>query len=444
MKKMTKRVISLILCVAMLFSMNLTSAFAADNAVVGNLFTNPDFEDGTTGWTFSGNAGIGTNHPYFGGKHFYTSGSSAAISQTVTIPKSGEYRLSAALSGSGAMKLRYTDGEDIVALEHPGTAGDGEGYAYMQSDAFTLEAGDSVTVYFVYMSGKYGWLNGDSFCLASADYDTDNEFIIDDGSAESNLLVNPYFEIGTGTPGQTSSRMEGWTAVGGGWMNNNEYSGSYGFYLNNGSSNSIYQTVEIPKDGEYILTGYIAGWGTFGIRYENGEVIKSATRATGSYAKLTLDNLQLKKGDRVTVYCIGGNGWLNGDEFCLANIEDLAQELADQVSAQIEELGTITLSKRDAVEAARTAYDELTASAKVLVSNYDVLVAAENALNQLEAAAVMALIDGLGEITEESLAAVAEARNAYDKLNALQKEMVLNLPVLEAAEAALKNLGIYV
>ena len=73
------------------------------------------------------------------------------------------------------------------------------------------------------------------------------------------------------------------------------------------------------------------------------------------------------------------------------------------------------------------------------------LVIAEDAMDRVSrimVEEVIALIDAIGEdITADSIPAINAARKAYDALDPYQKEKVLNLPVLEAAEAKLIEIG---
>ena len=64
-------------------------------------------------------------------------------------------------------------------------------------------------------------------------------------------------------------------------------------------------------------------------------------------------------------------------------IVDLDQEAAEEMIAQIEALGEITLDSKEAIEAARLAYDAMTDEAKALVTNLAVLEAAEAAYEAL-------------------------------------------------------------
>ena len=68
-----------------------------------------------------------------------------------------------------------------------------------------------------------------------------------------------------------------------------------------------------------------------------------------------------------------------------ANDQDAAA--AQAVTDLIDAIGTVTLKSETAIVAARTAYDKLTDAQKELVSNYDVLVAAEEALADAKDAA---------------------------------------------------------
>ncbi len=137
-----------------------------------------------------------------------------------------------------------------------------------------------------------------------------------------------------------------------------------------------------------------------------------------------------------------------------ARLNVLKQEAADQEAAdaaiqKIEGIGTVTLGSEAAIQAARQAYDALTAAQKELVSQETVgkLEAAEARLNVLKQEAadqeaadtVSRQIEGIGTVTLESEAAIQAARQAYDALTAAQKKLVSQETVrkLEAAEARL-------
>ena len=114
------------------------------------------------------------------------------------------------------------------------------------------------------------------------------------------------------------------------------------------------------------------------------------------------------------------------------------------VEEKINAIGDVTLESEDAIKAAREAYDALTDEQKALVSNYDVLVAAEARYAQLvdEAAAehVIDLINGIGKVNKNSGTAIKAARDAYDALTPAQKKLVSNYQTLLDAEKRYEEL----
>ncbi len=114
----------------------------------------------------------------------------------------------------------------------------------------------------------------------------------------------------------------------------------------------------------------------------------------------------------------------------------------DQVISLIDQIGEVTLEKKDEVTAARTAYTKLSSSQKQKVTNYDVLVAAEERLVEIPAENVSNLIDAIGEVTLASVDAINSAREAYDLLTDTQKELVTNYETLVDAENTLSQLQI--
>ena len=120
------------------------------------------------------------------------------------------------------------------------------------------------------------------------------------------------------------------------------------------------------------------------------------------------------------------------------------KEAAEQVDELIGAVGDeITLDSREAIEAARAAYDALTAEQKSLVTGLDALKAAESKYQELKdaadkeaAAEVDRLIKAVGdEITLDSREAIEAARAAYNALTDSQKALVKNLDSLIKAES---------
>ncbi len=106
-----------------------------------------------------------------------------------------------------------------------------------------------------------------------------------------------------------------------------------------------------------------------------------------------------------------------------------------------------TAESKALIDAARTAYDALSDEAKALVTNYSTLTDAETAyaaLIQAGADAVIAKINEIQTPVELKLAtrdSIEGARAAYDALTAEQKLLVTNYDDLVAAEAALAALN---
>ena len=132
------------------------------------------------------------------------------------------------------------------------------------------------------------------------------------------------------------------------------------------------------------------------------------------------------------------------------------QSKANMVINGINNIGEVGYNsasyKRIAV--ARKFYSLLTADQKALVTNYDVLVAAEARYDELKALAhattadvaaansVITKINAIGTVTytDACCAKIQEARNAYNSLTADQKPLVTNYNTLTAAEATYAGL----
>lgn len=107
------------------------------------------------------------------------------------------------------------------------------------------------------------------------------------------------------------------------------------------------------------------------------------------------------------------------------------------VIEKIAKLGEIAdLSKKEAIVDARESYDALTEAEKAEVSNYDLLVAAEAKISEIERAA---LVDDMLEALDSVIylsqkQSVIDARAAYDELTTAEKEYITQYDKLPAAE----------
>lgn len=121
-----------------------------------------------------------------------------------------------------------------------------------------------------------------------------------------------------------------------------------------------------------------------------------------------------------------------------SNDEKKALEVMDLIAALPD---TPSLLDEDQVQAARKAYDKLSDAQKNKVLNIERLQAAEKTITDLKAARkVIDAIHRLPQpITWEAQSAVQAARNAYNSLTEAQKEMVVNAYLLDKAELELSD-----
>ena len=110
---------------------------------------------------------------------------------------------------------------------------------------------------------------------------------------------------------------------------------------------------------------------------------------------------------------------------------------AKAVDDKIDKIGTVTDASKAIIDAARAAYNALTADQKALVTKLATLEAAEKKYADIAAAKdVDEKINKIGtvKLTDASKALIDAARAAYNALTADQKALVTKLATLEAAE----------
>ena len=113
---------------------------------------------------------------------------------------------------------------------------------------------------------------------------------------------------------------------------------------------------------------------------------------------------------------------------------------ADRVIDLINSIGYVTLNSENKILRARAAYNSLTYAQKKLVYNYSTLLYAEERLEELKIDQVENLIDAIGTVTLDSKAKIERARAAYDALSNAAQKQVSNLNILVAAEKAYDKL----
>ena len=132
----------------------------------------------------------------------------------------------------------------------------------------------------------------------------------------------------------------------------------------------------------------------------------------------------------------------------LEKLQKESSDAVAAVVEKIDTIGTVTLESKAAIDAARAAYGALANEQRAQVNNLDKLTAAEDAYEALladqdAAKTVSDMIDAIGTVTKESKDAIEAARTAYDALTDSQKTLVggEKLQTLVNAEAALKKLN---
>lgn len=115
---------------------------------------------------------------------------------------------------------------------------------------------------------------------------------------------------------------------------------------------------------------------------------------------------------------------------------------AQSVVEMIAGIGEVTLESKTVITETIEAYNQLTAEQQVLVSNYELLLAAIEKYDSLSTIAyVEQLIGQIGAVSTSSGNAIWLARDSYNRLTPEQQAQVGNLAVLEQAEAAYEALS---
>ena len=196
---------------------------------------------------------------------------------------------------------------------------------------------------------------------------------------------------------------------------------------------SLYDMSDVARDTDAVaeVEALIAAIGQ--VSPDSGEAIRAARAA--------YDALPDRQKSLVRNYDV-----LLAAEAAHAEFAKTAEDeaAADAVENLIAAIGTVTLDSGTAIDAARTAYNALTPTQRALVENYGTLTAAEASLARLEdeaaAQAVEDLIEEIGTVTLDREAAIKKARKAYDALTKEQKKLVGNYQTLLDAEEALEEL----
>lgn len=111
------------------------------------------------------------------------------------------------------------------------------------------------------------------------------------------------------------------------------------------------------------------------------------------------------------------------------------------VEELIDAIGEVNENSGDAISTARSAYNSLKElDGNVQISNYNILVSAEDAFDEYAVIYCINSIDNIGEVTLRSENLIQAARAAYNALDDDQKSSVTNYSILTAAEKKYNDL----
>lgn len=197
---------------------------------------------------------------------------------------------------------------------------------------------------------------------------------------------------------------------------------------NNGNLNTVLNNLRRGiKDGSIVLCHQ-----TYDFTAQAMEILIPELIEQG-YLVVSVSELMKMKGVTMTAGTVYTNQAENKKNITNNGYENLVAA-EEKIAALGED------SDAAAVAEARAAYDALTEAQKKHLSNYDALLAAEEAIAEADHAAandVNEKIAAIGEVSRESEAAITEARAAYDALTDEQKELVEGVDKLDAAEEQL-------
>ncbi|MFG3295159.1 hypothetical protein ACGF3G_40960 [Streptomyces sp. NPDC048179] len=126
--------------------------------------TDPGFENGGVGWTFSSGAGVGAGNVHSGSRFLYLdAGAGKWADQTLVAPRDGSYDFSAWIgsAGTGGTYTIRRNGETVGTVELP----ERRAYARYTISRVDLKAGDRLEI--VFGSGT-AWVNADDLMISPA------------------------------------------------------------------------------------------------------------------------------------------------------------------------------------------------------------------------------------------------------------------------------------
>ncbi|MFJ6011396.1 hypothetical protein [Streptomyces sp. NPDC092952] len=126
------------------------------------------------------------------------------------------------------------------------------------------------------------------------------------------VVENPGFEEGT----------TGWTfTTGTGVATNRPHGGAKLAYLDEGEGKKVSQEIEVPGDGMFDFSAWVATGGTGGTFTARVNGVPAASvdlPARSTYARYTLSRIAVNRGDRLELSFGSGAGWVNVDDLMVS------------------------------------------------------------------------------------------------------------------------------
>ena len=116
--------------------------------------------------------------------------------------------------------------------------------------------------------------------------------------------------------------------------------------------------------------------------------------------------------------------------------------MVKKVVEQIDELGEISINSGTAIQRVEKEYNDLSSKCQRHVENRNVLKQAKKNWNQLKADAVSADINEIGSVTIDSDREIKDVRTEYDALSEEQQKLVLNYSTLTEAENEISTIQV--
>ena len=170
------------------------------------------------------------------------------------------------------------------------------------------------------------------------------------------------------------------------------------------------------------------------------ESVKEAEKLINDIGTVTLDSKDAIESAEKAVKELSEE-----DKNDVSNIELLTDSRNEYdallVDSYIDEIGNVDLNSGASIEKARKSYEGCNEEAKQNVKNVKKLESAEDKYNSLKAEQVDTLIAEIGTVTTASKEKINNARSAYDALDKDAAAKVSKLQILTSAESEYKNIS---